>query len=422
MRFNVVAVAACVVAFAGSMRLAHANAPAPYSRPVGAMPGMVIERPSPLVVEREELVVDCAKGGFQFHAQCTFMATYFLLNPAANEEEVLGAFYSVESAGAVSHTESGVAREGEVAIAVDGKSASAEATPEQIATMDAIVLADPEIAREVAIGEGGRRERVLVAAPFRVTVAPGARARLVFTGSLRPTHFEDDRPNRGFTLTPILTRHVLVSPQEETVWGSSAEDFLYLVSPLRSWAGDPDVAITVKVPRRNDVTVSEPDTRWDAATEDGIQIRRTVVKARARKNLRFRVAYNHFAIVNGGPLLGVGPRIAREELRVRAGYELSGPDYMIYGVAAETNFDTYVTAVATAEIATPNVLAIFPSFALGLGVPVQFRRAEPTRVGGRGELTLSFPLVSFLFPVDFYPVPSSSGSHWEGAFITQLSF
>jgi hypothetical protein len=376
---------------------------------------MVLERPSPLTVEREELAVDCALNEAVIHADCTFTATYFLHNPTASVEEVLGAFYTVELA----HSARGRASESSlvpVEASLDGRPASAEATPEQLERMDQIVLSDPEAARAV----GG--EIALVRVPFRVVVEPGAHVRLLFHGPLNPTKFEDDRPLHGYTIPAIIARHVLLAPKEDESWTHTAEDYLYLISPLSTWAGDPEVVVSVRYHERNDFTPSSPSGAWTTSTEGGITTSRTVVRASARKNLRFRLAYKAFPIINGGPLVGIGPRIAREELRVRAGYEISGPEFLIYGIAAESNFDTYFTGVATIEAATPNLIFIFPSLALGLGVPVQVRHAEPTRVGGRLEFTASFPVLSFVFPVDFYPVANSSGSHWEGAFLTQLSF
>jgi hypothetical protein len=37
-------------------------------------------------------------------------------------------------------------------------------------------------------------------------------------------------------------------------------------------------------------------------------------------------------------------------------------------------------------------------------------------------LTMSWPILSILFPIDIYPAPNGSGSHVEGSFVTQLSF
>lgn len=346
------------------------------------------------------------------HAQCSFTATYFLHNPTTGVEEVLGAFYTVERVRNASRSETPY----HVDITLEGQRVTAEATPEQLARMDEIVKQDRDIAQEL-----GNENLELAREPFRIVVEAGARARLVFHGELNPTDFDDSRPAHGYPIPANVVRHPFLSRTDSETWTKSGESYLYLISPLGNWAGDPEVFVTVRHHRANDFTPSSPEG-FRSTTDGKITTARTVVRASAKKNLRFRLEYDPFPILNGGPLVGIGPRIAREELRLRAGYEVSGPEYLIYGVAAESNLDTYFTAVATIEAATPNFLILFPSLAVGLGVPVQVRKSEPTRVGVRGELTFSFPILSLVFPVDYFPVANSSGSHWEGAFVTQLSF
>jgi hypothetical protein len=94
----------------------------------------------------------------------------------------------------------------------------------------------------------------------------------------------------------------------------------------------------------------------------------------------------------------------------------------LLGLSAETNFDHYVTGALVLDAASPNFLLIFPSLSVGGGVVTQWRHDAPTRPGGRFQLGISWPLVSLSFPIDYYPVSNSSRSHFEGAFLTQLSF
>ncbi len=404
-----------VVLLLASSRPAFANAAAPFSQPTGAAAGVVMERPSPLVVEREELVIDCASGqSSPLNARCSFKATYFLLNPTGSGEELLGAFYTLSRGGR------GAGRppteDLSVRPSLDGAQAHAQANTEQLRRMDAIVAEDPEVARELQGGHGLDRT------PFRVAVGAGARARLVFEGRLTPVRYRRDESSRGYALPAIVARHIFFAPSASRSWDRSEDEFFYMISPLSRWAGDPEVLITVRHRRDNDFVPRSLESAWTKSKEGDVEVETASVRASSRKNLRFGLSYTPFPLVNGGPLIGLGPRIGREELRVRAGYEFSGPSYLVYGLSAETNFREYMTAVASIDLATPNFIFLIPSLAVGAGVPVQLRKGEPTRVGGRMTLTISWPLVSFLFPVDYYPVANSSGSHFEGAFMTQLSF
>ena len=407
---------AIVLAPLGGTRVARANAAAPFSTPVGAVPGAVMERASPLRVEREELVVDCAQPGA---FACTFTATYFLYNPTNLVEEVLGAFYAMRTTDPHAsswHNNNSSGTDDHVRAELDGQAADAPGTDEQLQRMDEIVVHDPEIGRLTASGRFGLQRD-----PFLVSVAPGTRARLVFRGPLRPIRFEDPGPKEGYAIPALRVRHVALASKNLPTWDRVELEYLYLLSPLRGWAGDPNVTITVRYPLARDFTPSSP-APWRSETDGEIVTSTTTVRAATADNLRFRLSRNPFPIMHGGPLLGIGPRIGREELRARFGYEIGGPEALVYSVAGETNFRDYVTAVATVEAASPSFVFIIPSLALGIGVPVQFRKDAPTRVGVRGQLAISWPLVSLLFPIDVYVAENSSGAHVEGAFVTQVSF
>lgn len=372
---------------------AHANAPAPYSRPTGAVPGVVTLRASPLAVEREDLVIDCAGA---VHPTCTFTATYALHNPSANEEEVLGAFYNFGP--------------GPIAIAHDGVDARTEATPEQLAQMDALVRQDP-------FADSGRTVK---REAFHVVVAGGARARLVFRGEVAPITYEGTEA-RGYEFSAIETRHPLVGTTRRDA-ASSDEEFLYLASPLATWPGDPEIHVTIRHDGGAEFSASSPRTAFRTTHEGGRVVERTVMRASARENLDFRLHHDVPSVWQGGPTAALGLRFGREELRARFGWEVGLGRTFVLGASAETNFDAYVTPAALLEAATPSFAFVVPSLALGLGVPVQIRRDTATRVGVRTQITLSWPFVSFLFPIDVYPAESSSGSRVEGSFLGQVSF
>jgi hypothetical protein len=147
-----------------------------------------------------------------------------------------------------------------------------------------------------------------------------------------------------------------------------------------------------------------------------------VLRAKSGENLRYRLSHDPFPIRNGGPVVGLGPRIGRAELRTRLGYELGIGRSYILGLNADTNFSDYVTPALTIDAATPNVAFMIPSLSFGIGGTAEFRRDAATRFGIRTQFGISWPLLSVTFPIDVYPAPNSSGSHVEGAFLTQLSF
>ena len=398
---------------------ARANGTAPFSRPTGAAAGVLVERASPLVVEREELIVDCTKDDPKprpLHPRCTFVATYALRNPSPGEEELLGAFYTALFQPGVSPS-AAYAGEPPVMARLDGVDVRAEATDQQLARMDALVREDPEV---------GDAERAswyrLQRDPFRIAVAGGQRAQLVFNGELRAVSFSSSEPLGPYHLPALLTRHPGPFVPRGWDWETSDDDFVYLISPLGHWAGAPEVHVTVRHRSANGFAHAAPTTPWTRQTAGDVTSESTVVRASARQNLRFHLSSGTSLLKNGGPVVGIGPRIGREELRVRLGYEVGLSTFLILGASAETNFDAYVTGALTLDLATASALGFIPSLGIGGGAAVQARTGEPTRAGARSQLTIAWPVLSIAFPVDVYPVAGSAGSHVEGAFLTQLSF
>lgn len=410
---SLAALAACLVT-STSTRVAAANAPAPYSRAVGTTPGVVLERASPVVVEREELLLDCVDGSGQLSPACSATATYHLFNPTGADEELLGAFYTV-SEGRGDRDRPNVLDD-TTTITLDGASVTTRASEEQLAKMDAIVARDPAA---TSVG----RQITLRRAPFLLRVRAGARATLVFQAELLPLHSTQigEGPS-SYAFPAISTRHVVFQSSARHTWTRSTDDFLYLASPLSTWAGDPEIAVEIRSHASNGFSTEEPAGGWSIVEEAGIRTARTSFRASSRKNVGFRLEHAPFPVKLGGPFVGGGPRIARDEMRFRGGWEVGFGSTWIAGLAVETELDQFFTAAATLEAATPNVLILIPSVAAGLGVPVQVRRGEATRVGARAQLAVSWPLVTLVFPLDLYPAGNSSGSHAEGAAYAQFSF
>jgi hypothetical protein len=390
---------------------ARANAPAPYSRAMGTAPGVVLERPSPVVVERENLEIDCVATTSEYHPQCKFVATYFLFNPSANGEELLGAFYRADKPPEYQSGWSG----GSVDALLDGVDVRADATAEQIARMNEIVNADPATAQIVTA-----KSLTLHADPFRITVAAGQRSQLVFKGNLEAMEFRDDSPREGWLFPAIVCRHVVLGSSMSKGWTNTSEDYLYVASPLAQWAGDPMIHVTLRHGSHTSFESTMPN--WTSHSRDGVTTEQTTLRARDKANLTYRLAVNEDIIHNGGPLVGIGPRLGRKELHTRFAYEIGILKSYMAAVQAETNFDNYVVAAPEITAATPNFAGIIPGLAFGVGAPIQFRKHVDPRAGIRFEIGFTFPIVSLAIPIDYYPVENSSHSHVEAAFLTQLSF
>jgi hypothetical protein len=119
-------------------------------------------------------------------------------------------------------------------------------------------------------------------------------------------------------------------------------------------------------------------------------------------------------VLHGGPVIGAGGRLNAGEFRGRLGYEAAIPWWVIWSAAVETDFTGTTTLVPLGEVASPGVYFI-PSLGLGAGVPIQFRSGAGTHVGARMQLTLSFPVVSIVFPV------GDAGNTWQVGLFGQAS-
>lgn len=115
-------------------------------------------------------------------------------------------------------------------------------------------------------------------------------------------------------------------------------------------------------------------------------------------------------IENGGPLVGLGasteggPGDDPWRLTAALGYELGVRDWLVASAIVDSDFHHRVAAGLTLEAATPYVRTgglLFPSIALGLGVPARF--AEEAAAGGRVVVTLSFPSIGVAAYADYYP-------------------
>jgi hypothetical protein len=381
-------------------RAAHANAPAPYRYDLAALGGAWVIGQTPLVVEREELDFTC--GLVDLSPSCRFRAVYHVYNPTSAREQVLGAFYGIASEA--------------TSIRAAGVDVRRELTDEQAITMDASVRAlgretDPTL-------RPGEEPAPVSRTGFTLAVEPGARVDLAFDGPIRPTFAERADPGGGFLLPALTTRHPYVSSRDRN---EASHEYRYALFPIKSWAGAPLVAVTVRFPSswRFDSAGTIP---WSRTSSGGETTARARLDPRAVATLRLPFTVPGATVLDGGPLAGIGGRLDVQELRARFGWEagLSG-GAAIGSLALETNFHSRATVVSLIEAALPNLMFLIPSLGAGVGVPVQWRSEGPALVGARIQLTMSFPLLSLVFPIDWYPA-APEGASAQTSLIAQVSF
>lgn len=366
---------------------AWANAAAPLRAP-GSEGGAFIAGPTTLVVEREELGFRCAEG------ECEFEAVYHVLNPGDVHEEVLGAFYGIET--------------DHLATTANGVDARHPLTPEQLRAIDSAVAGfDPAVARDATIAREG----------FVLGVGSHSRATLVFSGRIRPVSGTRGDVVGDMGIAPLETRHPWLGTQARS---DRTSRYAYALSPIRDWAGSPDI----------DVTVRSPDARfwesgqegWTESHDDGGFVARRRIAARDASTLTFTIVdARGTTVLHGGPFVAIGGRIDAAGVRARFGYEAAVPWWVVWSTGVETNFKGTTTIIALGEAASPDLVVIIPSLGLGVGIPIQLRSGAGVRVGIRMQLTVSFPVFSLVVPVDAFPGAASSDT-WQVGLFGQASF
>jgi hypothetical protein len=384
-----VAFVTALVAFLSLAPAAYANAPAPYVRSPGRLGGAFVVAPTSLMVEREELSFRC-----ESRTACAFQAVYHVVNPGDAPEEVLGAFYGISARG--------------VTIQADGADARRTLTPEQLAACDAAVAGiEPQV---LSYGESLRRSG------FALAVGPHARAALVFEGEMAPVYEDYGLDRREFVIDAILARHPWLST---TPRSDSGLEYAYALAPIRSWAGSPTIEVSVRLGAG--LRWATKEGAWTVRREGGADVARTTIASRDASVLRFGLLVPGTTVLNGGPFVGAGGRVGPAELRTRLGYEVAYPRWVLYSAAVEASFHGRTTLVPMVEVVTPDLLVLIPSLGLGAGVPVQLRDGAPTLVGARAQVTLSFPVLSLVIPIDWYP-GGAGGEQAQVALLGQASF
>jgi hypothetical protein len=179
------------------------------------------------------------------------------------------------------------------------------------------------------------------------------------------------------------------------------------------------VRVVIRYPAR--WTVQEQRTRWalQASAAPGESEAAWSGSSAAFVHFIFTVPLR--PLVLGGPFIGAGASLEKDNRRfkMRLGYEVARPSWLIYSLSADTDFRRAAVVAPAVEAALPTFWYL--SFAAGLGIPV--RVYDSFDAGLRLQVSAHAPVVGAVATIDLFPgllrdVPKSATYSVYG----QLSF
>ncbi|WP_375754510.1 hypothetical protein [Corallococcus exercitus] len=322
----------------------------------------------------EELDFDCTEA--EQEAVCRFEARYRLRNGTSEAEVIDAAFLG--------------ARTREVSVRFD---------EEPLPVKDAQVAS-----MGPATESGSLAQSPVERFGFTLTLPPGREGDLVVRGLMQ---LEQRFLPSGYVWPAVQARHALLSPgpPRATHW-----DIDYLLGPIRTWAGNPTLHVTVRAPSSWEVG-SSPDasarslpvaTGWRLRHEgEHVVAERTLTAASAPEWLNVTLTKPKPWWTSGGVQLGLGARLGDDSrFMARLGYQLAAPESFLHSLSVETDFREQVVLTPLTQYATPQVV-IIPSFGGGLGIPVQV--LPDVRPGLRLLADLHFGPLGAALSWDHYP-------------------
>lgn len=159
--------------------------------------------------------------------------------------------------------------------------------------------------------------------------------------------------------------------------------------------------------------------RWRVETDADRQRPRDQLSGRYPSAELSRLWMQRPGVMHGPALaagVGFGPQI---RARLRAGYELSIPDYMVYSVMVEGDAVEELALVPAVEFSSPALWTIIPGAGIGLGAPVML--APQPRPGVRVQAALHWMYVGLVGNVDVYPRSGGAPLTLRGALMLQVS-
>jgi len=331
----------------------------------------------------ETLRFDC--DAVEREAACRFEARYRLLNAGPEAEVIDAAFLGIRT------REVRVEFEGAPLPVTEGRAEPFEAVPGAEAAREALARLSLAAVERFRFG-------------FTLTVPPGKEAELVVRGMM---DLERRFLPTGYLWPAVNARHVLLAPEPRRAehW-----DIDYFLEPIRTWAGSPDIHITVRFPSEWEVG-SSPDafahslpvaTGWELRREDSHMVASRRFEAASVPDwLNITLTKPKPVWSPGGVQLGLGARLGGGgRFMARLGYQLALPEPLLHSLSVETDFREQLTLTPLTQYATPQVL-ILPSLGLGVGVPVQVR--PEARPGLRLLADLHFGPLGASLTWDHYP-------------------
>lgn len=333
-------------------------------------------------IDSEELTFRCAEISIG-QLRCTFQALYRVRNPANERAVVLAAFFGK--------------RTSDVNIRIDGAPADRPLTAVELAAVDA----------SVPLGDGSDGpDDPLTRHGFTLVAEPGSAHDIVAAGVMLapPTWFPGERPGA------IGSRHPWLSVRRPR----RHYTLVYLVAPIRTWAGSPAIHVRLEYPASWNIS---SDPVLAPTSEGGAQIATGTIAA-TTDTLRFELEAPGWPVVFGGPSIGLGGSTgAHSAFRGRLAYELAAPSWLHTSVAVEADHHGRVFAIPMLEAAAPMIFA-FPSMGLGVGVPFELR--PELRAGVRLHVDAFFFGGGVTAAVDIYPKAGAMPGYAEAVFMAEL--
>lgn len=353
--------------------VAHANSAA---RPVvpTTSGGSFLPGKTPLRIASEDLSFDCDTEGNLM--RCRFVARYDVVNETEQSHSVVGAFY-------------GIAAE-DVVVRVDGSPNKRELSLEDVRALDERVAG---LEADESSPYHERVERI----GFELTVPAHGRRELRVDGVL----VDRSRTRATVATDAIYGRHLALGTPD---FGRRFE-FAYLLSPIRTWSGAPTVRVTLRYPRRF-ARVSGPyaegDPKFHESDEGGTHVvTGTFDDDTMPESMLFGFRETKPFLSHGGPFLAIGSAGESEKsTRLRVGWEVARPRWLLYSLQADFDFRGRVIAAPVVSAAS-QWITVIPSIGLGLGVPVQV--APTVRAGLRLQFDAMIAACGFLASMDVFP-------------------
>lgn len=381
---------------------ARANVAAPLEMP-GQVSGPILGPSSPLVVEDEKLSFRCSEGADR--PTCTFEARYRIVNPTAEKHGGVAAFYGLQAEGVV--------------VRVNGRDARRALSAEDVQRLDAEVRAveDEEVWRRFA--------ESLQRTGFTVEIEPGGKAEIVTTGKLLLTR----SIFHSYEIDGLTARHPLLrqGDPERRIYGVD-----YLLSPIRTWAEVHRMEVSVRYPSSWEMTGAlyagegAPQESWRTREERGEKVESIVLTGKPEPKsqggaLSLRLSTPGNVAEHGGPFVGIGGVPGSGDaagFRMRFGYEMAAPWWIVESVSADVDFRGRVVVTPAVEAVSGQILFL-PSMGIGVGVPVQI--LPSTTVGARILGTIQYPFLGFVTAVDIFPAAAPRGTDVQVSLMARLS-